>query len=90
MSRTWSSPRYPESIRPGALGIVIPWRRARPERGSTRPAWPGGDRDRDPGRDARPLAGPEARRLDRVQVEAGVAVVGTGRQARVVTEAMDS
>ena len=32
----------PASIRPGAFTSAMPWRAARPERGSTRPAWPSG------------------------------------------------
>src|SRR5579864_1264740 len=39
---TFSSPRYPESTRPGVFTIVIPWRRASPERGCTKPAKPSG------------------------------------------------
>src|SRR3954452_11698412 len=36
------SPRYPESMSPGELTTVIPWRAASPERGWTKPACPGG------------------------------------------------
>ena len=60
---------------PGLLTRAIPCSRARPERGRTRPAWPVGDLDRDPGPDAPALAGPEMGGLAGVEIEPRVALV---------------
>ena len=67
MSTTRISPRYPESINPGALTTPMPWRAARPEARLHEPRMPFRDLDRDADRDHgaltrsgdRPLAGGE-------------------------------
>ena len=59
-----------------------PCRAARPERGSTSPAWPARDRDRDPRADDRALARRELDALARGEIEPRVAVVGLRRERR--------
>ena len=65
---------------PGRVDQRDPVRAASPERGSTRPAWPSGISTAIPVRTEARSPGAERGRLERVQVEPGVARVGPGRQ----------
>ena len=68
----------------------MPWRSASPLRGSTNAGVAGRDGDGDAGRHERPpAAGGEGGVLPGVEVEAGVAGVGVGRQRQVGVEADD-
>ena len=78
-----TSPRYPGSMSPGALTMEMPWRAARPERGSVRAARRARQAEGDAGADDGARRAARARAvLGRVEVVGGVVLVGALGQAR--------